>query len=137
MIRQRLHIDRYGWDVTVYHAVSQYWADEIYRHLLSIGCSGEYAKGAYENLQRSELNTGLTYSNLRDRVSVVVIALTSSAEEYINSFCHELRHLCNHIEEGCGIDSGSEEACYLAGDLAAQMYRESHKLMCDNCRSHE
>lgn len=137
MIQQELYIERYDWKVTVYHAVSQYWADDIYSHLLSIGCGGSFAKEAYRNLQRSELNTGLTYSNIRDKVSVVVIALTSSAEEYINSFCHELRHLCNHIEEGAGIDSSSEEACYLAGNIAAMMFRECHQLMCDGCRSHE
>lgn len=64
----------------------------------------------------------------------MVIACTSSADEFANSLQHEQRHLERHIAESIGIDPYSEDASYLAGDISAAMFPCAKKLLCDGCR---
>lgn len=45
--------------------------------MYSIGCDGEMLRTAYENMSSGKMNTGITYSNFRDRETVMVIAITS------------------------------------------------------------
>lgn len=57
-------------------------------------------------MRACNLNTGITYSNIRNRETVMVIALTSSPEEFQNSFDHEKGHLCRHISRAFGPKKG-------------------------------
>ena len=78
MIVSDYHIKRYGWRFRVYYAVTTYWAREIMEDLASIGCHGRQLMRAKSSLLSGDLNTGITYSNLDTRESVMVISLTSS-----------------------------------------------------------
>ena len=60
----------------------------------------------------------------------MVIAKTSSPDEFMSSLAHEQKHLCSHIEQFYYIDSNSEEAAYLAGDVAKAMFPIAKKYMC-------
>lgn len=136
MIRQRLYIDKYDWNVYCYYAVDAYYVDEIAERLIEVGCNGTLLERAVRNMSSGTLNNGLTYSNLQTRESVMVIALTSNASQFLNSLVHELRHLINNICEVWGIEQDSEESCYLAGDVAQMMFGKVRRLMCDHCRRH-
>lgn len=46
-----------------------------------------------------EANKGITYSNVDNRKTVVVIGWTSSRSEYMNSLSHEMLHVVQHISE--------------------------------------
>lgn len=90
MIVQEFYIPKYGdWHVKVYYAVHTYWADRIIMDLYRIGCRGDSLKRAYRNLTEGRMNTGLTYSDYRKRETVMVISLTSTPEEFQNSWDHE------------------------------------------------
>lgn len=105
MIIQEFYIPKYGdWHVKVYYAVHTYWADRIIMDLYRIGCRGDSLKRAYRNLTEGRMNTGLTYSDYRRRETVMVISLTSTPEEFQNSWDHEKGHLCRHISKAFGID---------------------------------
>lgn len=134
MIVQDFYIKGYDWHVKVYYAVTTYWADNIMRELQSIGCQGNSLRKAYMSLVSGHLNTGITYSNTRRRESVMVIALTSSPEEFQNSFDHEKGHLCRHISEAFGIDPYSEEEQYLSGEIGQRMFPVAKKFLCEHCR---
>lgn len=135
MIVQRFRLDKIGWGVTVYYAVTGYYVYEIVSQLRRIGCDGDTLKKAYRQLYHCELDTGLTYSNPALRESVVVISMTSSAEEFNNSLQHEQRHLERQIANALDIDPDSEGAAYLAGDIAKAMFGHAKHLMCDCCRN--
>ena len=62
--------------------------------------------------------------------SLIVIAKTSSPDEFMSSLAHEQKHLCSHIEQFYHIDSNSEEAAYLAGDVSKTMFPIAKKYMC-------
>lgn len=81
------------------------------------------------------MNTGLTYSNPRYRESVMVIALTSSPEEFQNSFDHEKGHLVKHISQAFGIDPYGEEEQYLSGDIGQLMFPVAKQFLCEHCRT--
>lgn len=133
MIKQRFYIGRYGWNVTIFYAVSHYDIAQILEALAKINCPEEYMAMTADNLKKGKVNSGVTYSNDAWRCSVVVIGLCDSAEEYANSIAHERAHLVTHIASKCGLDLEGEEICYLTGDIARRMFRVSHRLVCEDC----
>lgn len=134
MIVSDYHIKRYGWRFRVYYAVTTYWAREIMEDLASIGCHGRQLMRAKSSLLSGDLNTGITYSNLDKRESVMVISLTSSPEEFLNSWEHEKKHLARHIESAFRIDPYGEEAAYLEGAIAQKMFPVARKFICEHCK---
>lgn len=134
MIVQDFHLKRYKWHVRVYYAVHRYWTGDIVRDLRGAGCWGRQLRTALENLRRGELNTGITYSNFGRRETVMVISLTSTAAEFLNSWMHEMQHLCRHVAAAFGIDPYGEEAAYLAGDVGQRMFPVARRFLCDCCR---
>ena len=93
MIVQKLYIDKYKWTVTAYYAVTRYYVDEIMENLERLCSEDNYLEGAFRNLEKNSLASGLTYSNFRKKESVLVVALASSAEQFHRALMHEARHL--------------------------------------------
>ena len=118
----------------VFYAVTTYWVWQIIKELRRIGCVGEKLEMAYRNLSSGNLNTGLTYSNFERRETVMVIAKTSSPEQFQNSFDHETGHLCRHISQTFGIDPYGEEEQYLQGYIGQKMFPVAKKFLCECCR---
>ena len=134
MIVQDIYLQEYDWHCRVYYAVTCYWKEDILRDLKGIGCSDSDYRKAKKNLGAGRLNTGLTFSNKRIGESVMVIALTSSPEEFAHSYDHEKGHLAKHIASAYGIDPFGEELQYLSGDIAKKMFPTAKRFMCECCR---
>lgn len=134
MIVQDIYLPEYDWHCKIFYAVTCYWEDEILRELKRIGCSGKNYKTARRNLHTGKMNTGLTYSNKDTGESVVVIAKTSSAEEFAHTYDHEKGHLAKHIALAYDIDPYGEELQYLSGDIAKKMFPVAKRFMCECCR---
>lgn len=135
MIRQKIRLKKYDWEIYAYFAVSTYYIDEILEHLWELGVDGESAKRAYENIQDNKLDSGLCYSNYAKRKTIIVVALTSSAEEFLNSLTHEVSHACVHIASARHVSLKSEEFAYMVGDLCMEMFPKIKHLLCDCCRT--
>lgn len=134
MITQKIYIEKYDWTVWAYYAVDCYYVDDIVKQLVSLGCSGDFLQKAIDNMTSCTLNQGLTYTNLNTQESVIVISLTSSAAQFVNSLTHELFHLVSHISEKHHIECNTEEAAYLMGDTAELIYNKVQSLLCPHCR---
>ena len=135
MIRQKITLPDYdNWTIYAYYATTRYAVDEIMERLWEIGMDANNARQAFENLSMGNLNTGLCYSNYSMRKSILVIALTSSPAEFINSWHHELEHLESHIGKVFNLDPTGEDIAYLSGELAMEMYPRIKHLICDCCR---
>ena len=135
MIRQKITLPDYdNWIIYAYYATTRYAVDEIMNRLWEIGMDANNARQALENLSMGNLDTGLCYSNYSMRKSVLVIALTSSPAEFINSWHHELEHLESHIGKVFNLDPTGEDIAYLSGKLAMEMYPRVKHLICDCCR---
>jgi hypothetical protein len=135
MIVQDIYIKEHDWLLHAYFAVDAYYTDEIMERLWEMGCDSEHAERAYENLASGELNSGLCYSNYERRETVLVIAITSSADEFLNSLLHELTHFQSHVQYALSLDKTGEDVAYLVGDVVMLMYPKIKHLLCDCCRT--
>lgn len=125
---QEFTIPKYDWKVLVYYCTDSYDIDNILNTMKQMGAKSIYLADARENMEQDKLNTGICYSS-PSKQSIVVIAKTSSSDEFMNSLAHEQKHLCSHIEQFYHIDSNSEEAAYLAGNVAKLMFIVAKKYL--------
>ena len=58
----------------------------------------------------------------------------STPAEFFNSLLHELKHVEEQIGECLGIDQKSEEAAYLRGGIARELFPHIAPLLCVSCR---
>lgn len=136
MIYQELYISKYDWLVHIYYAVTCYWTDEIMMRLYDTGCPKNKLNDSYHNLMSCKLDTGITYSNYRNRETVMVVGLTSSPAQFINSLDHERKHLEAHIAQAMNIDPWGEEIAYLSGEIAENLISYIKMFVCD-CECHK
>ena len=130
MIRQKIILNKYhDWEIYAYYAVTTYYIDEILEHLWNIGIDGSNALNAYNNLSNNSLNSGLCYSNYAKKKTVIVVAKSSSAKEFLNSMTHEASHACTHVATALHIDLRSEDYAYMVGDLCMEMYDKVKHLL--------
>ena len=86
-------------------------------------------------LLNGEFNTGFTYTDTEKHVTFIIIGLTESAEEFVNTYDHEKGHAAVHIAEYYDIDPYSEKFQYLQGEIGKEMFQVAKKLMCEHCRT--
>lgn len=130
MIKQKIQLDNYDWDITMYYAIHGYYVDEIIDSLVDIGIRGDRLEKARVLLEEGKVNTGLTY--VKNGKAVCVIGKASSASEYANSIQHEIMHLAIFIAIAEGIPLDSEEVCYIGGEIAKKMHPKT-KLLTSEC----
>ena len=131
MEQRNLKIGR--WQVEFYFAVDGYDIDVLLDRMFDFGASGSTMRQAMELMESDKLNTGFTFSNPYDRVAIVAVGPTSSAEEFIDSLVHEVHHLAVAIASELGIDLESETPAYVAGDSARSLADLVCALGCRNC----
>jgi len=131
MERRDLKIGR--WQVEFYFAVDGYDIDVLLDRLFDFGAGASTMRQALDLMDSGGLNTGFTFSNPYDRVAVVAIGPTSSAEEFIDSLVHEVHHLAVAIAESLGVDLESETPAYMAGDSARALADLVCSLGCRHC----
>lgn len=86
-------------------------------------------------LLEERMNTGCTLSNPLLRSSVIIIARTSDAAQFNDTYDHEKGHLAMHICEEDRIDPFSEKYQYLTGEIGRKMFLAAKHFLCDHCRS--
>lgn len=134
MLVQTFYLPQYEWSVKVYYAVDRYYTDDILHDLDNLDIDNyEYFK-AKRSLSKAIKNTGFTYTNYRQKSSVIVLGLTTSADEFQDTFDHEKGHLSIHIATYYHLNPYGEEAQYLNGDIGKAMFPYAKLFLCDNCR---
>ena len=124
-IRQNFKLRDLDWHVFIYYTVNEDYKREILDMLEGFKCSDNIMESIFNNLDNACEDTGFTYSNFRNRCSVVVIHKASSIGEFINTFEHEKNHLEMHICEALDINPYSEEAAHMSGNLAQLILEEA------------
>lgn len=121
MMHFRILFDRYDWDIEVYIVISTSSIHKVIDKLESLGCSDRILHKAYSKLVNFE-DSGFTYSNPSKHKSIMVINKFDSARELVDTYNHEKNHIEMHICEEFGIDPYSEQAAYLSGELAKELF---------------
>lgn len=120
MIKDSFYIEDFH--ITILYDCTCDDIDYIIKTLKEINCPYNYILKALDNLEECTLNSGLTYSNLKQRSSVIVINKTSSIFQLINTISHEIFHLICHISESKKIED-EEYLAKLNGDLNMKAYK--------------
>ncbi len=111
----------YNWNIIILYEVTCKDINFIIRTLKEIKCPKQYIEEALSNLEECKLNTGLTYSNLKLKSSVIIISKASSFAQLLNTIAHEYHHLLIHIQNDLKINS-EEESANLNGNLIMRSY---------------
>lgn len=117
----------YNWNITILYETTCDDIDFIIETLMEINCPKLYIKRALDNLEECKLNSGLTYSNLNLKSSVIIVNKTSSFAQLINTISHEYYHLICHISKTLNIED-EEELANLNGNLNMRSYKIVRKL---------
>lgn len=131
---QLVYLDQYDWLIKVFYLIENPFIDEILDELDAIDCEPDAFYRAAEMLENGKLNQGFTYTDYEQHVTFIIIGEASCADEFFNTFIHEVGHAAEHIASYYKIKSYSEELQYLTGEIALEMFKESKDLMCDECR---
>jgi len=133
MIMQKFRLRRRFWRICACYNTTSKNLDIILNLMEQLEMPKEYLQDVTTLLTRNVINTAATYSNITTKTSIIVFLKTRNAQEFIDSFIHEILHLSNHIARAYEINVDGEEICYLAGDAAKTMYKRCHHLMCKHC----
>lgn len=131
MLYQEFDIPKYKWKVYAFYDTTFEDADVVMECLYDLGCNGNTAKRAFDNLYSGGLNTGLTFS--KDRKTCIVLGRATDKQNFAHTYTHEITHCAIHIANEYGISPQSESLAYIAGDLGAVMLPYASKFLCDCC----
>lgn len=128
MFAQYIKIGNRKWNVLVYYNVDPSDFTEIEDSLTQLECPKEDIEYAFDILEHSK-NTGFTFSNADYKMSIVCIAQTTSASQFVSTAVHEAKHVQSHICSYYNIKENSEQAAYLIGYIVRRMYRMVAKVL--------
>lgn len=111
----------YNWKITILYETTCDDIKFIIKTLEEINCPKYYINRALDNLEECKLDSGLTYSNISLKSSVIIINKTSSFAQLINTISHEYFHLICHISNVLEIED-EEELANLNGNLNMRSY---------------
>ena len=100
MIRQDIHIEDY-WDIIVVY--------DVYL---------------------GEDNSGFTYTNFKEKLSIVAIGKANSKKQFLNTIVHEAKHVQSHICMYYDVPEDGEDAAYLIGYIVMKMFECFKQIIC-------
>lgn len=131
MIHRILTLGR--WDIDFLFAKEGYDEAAVVYCLLDASAPDKIIDKAEELMGSCEYNCGFTYINSNIRRAVVLIGPTTSGQQFVNTFVHEIHHLAVAIASDLGVDLEGESPAYLAGDAAMDLAEAICELGCRHC----
>lgn len=122
MVTQYIELGNRGWGILIYYGTSEEDVDDVYNALVALGCSKKDAKYSTMTVTR-KLNTGLTFTNTKLKMSLVCVADAETADQFVNTAIHEAKHVQSHVCEYYQVEEDSETAAYMIGYIVQRMYK--------------
>lgn len=132
MIQQGFHIgDRDWWCMVYYDVRTESDLNEVYKALLASGCPNHRAQKACMELSR--YNTGYTYTNFDERLTIMAMSKATSAEQMFDTMNHEIKHFVEHLSTYYDLDPKEELSAYLQGEVGRLMFPAAAMAICPKC----
>lgn len=131
MVLRTVHIN--DWTVDVFFCRSHYDERVLGDALAEVDAPISITVRMREIARDDEYNTGFTYSNNKKRRSVMVVGKATTPAEFLNSFCHELRHLTDDIAYEDRIGMRGEAVGYLQGGIGRELADLVGLFLCPKC----
>lgn len=123
MIIQKIYLERYDWNVVIYYNISTKEEVKTFiNYLKQHNCPARDVNRISKLIPRKK-DIGVSYSVLDTNLSIIGIGHFSSCDEVLNTIIHEFDHVQNAICRKYGIDISGEEAAYIIGHLAGDVYK--------------
>lgn len=121
MVKQYIELGDSKWGIVVCYGVESEDSTEVSELLRALGCPEDAIKKSV-HIMTHKLNSALTFSNTKLKMSLICIGETSSQDQLVNSIVHEAKHVQSHVCQYYDIDEDSEPASYLIGYIVQRMY---------------
>ena len=121
MIYFKVFLERYNWEIECFITEDNTYTSDIICKLNKLDCSDHILEKA-QRILYNQFDSGFAYSNTKARRSLMIINMSTSMDEFVNTYNHEKNHIEMHICEELQIDPYSEEAADLSGYLAQAFY---------------
>lgn len=132
MIKQGFNVGDNEWYIMCYYDIStDNDLSEVGGLLIEAGAGRNLTKSALENLNKK--NTGFIFTRKEEHISFIFVSKATSAEQSYDTIQHELKHVVSHICEEYGIAENGEEAAYIQGEIARNMFKAASVLFCPQC----
>lgn len=132
MLTRRINL--LDWTAIFLFSFDGYDKEEVLQQLFDCEPPKSISDKVAKNLDANRLNEGFTFSNAELRKSVIYIGPTSSGQEFLSSFVHELAHLTCDICITDKIPLWGEKIAYLTGEIARRLSDVVCHYSCDSCR---
>ena len=116
------------WNVLIYYNVKEQDFVEIEDSLIQLDCPDKDIYKALNVLYHRK-NTGFTFSNSDYKMSIICIAPTTSASQFVSTAIHEAKHVQSHICSYYNVPEDGEDAAYLIGYIVRRMYKMVSKML--------
>lgn len=133
MIKRSLIIGE--WVVDFLFAKLDYDDEGVLACLYSIDADYDIMRKVNKIMDSGKLNCGFTFANPDLKRAVVVVGPTSSSNEFVNTFAHEIHHLAVAIADSLGYDLEGETPAYITGDTTMALIETVCELGCSRCSS--
>lgn len=132
MIQTGFWIGRRDWWIMASFNISgEKDLNEVYRALMACGCPDDEAQKACIVLSRK--NSGYTFTDMEGQYTLMFASKADTPEQLFDTYDHELKHCVEHISSFYGVDSKSEAAAYLQGEIAKKMFPAVAIAVCPKC----
>lgn len=121
MIHFKVNLDKFDWCIECFITTDNTHISDIICKLNQIECS-DYILEKAQHILYNQYDSGFAYSNSKNHESIMVINMSTSMDEFVNTYNHEKNHIEMHICDELNIDPYSEEASDLSGYLAQAFY---------------
>lgn len=121
-----IKIKKYDWEVDFFFGAYPGNLEEILGSLDWMGAAEHQYADAEKTIKENEPNYGITYSNIEEKKTVVILGNVTSKQEFNNTVVHEIQHIIQSISKVYNIDPYGEEIAYLAGDITELISPETN-----------
>lgn len=125
MIQQNIYIPEIGWKLRIFYCPKSNQSRYVLNQLFNAGCVGKNYCRATSLLKSGAFNTGLTYTNKEERLTIIVVGRSSNIAEFLNTMTHEVSHFIEHVMEHLEIKGGGEDEAYFTGELYETIFRDA------------
>lgn len=119
MIKYVINIDNH-WKVIVYYNINYNFSNIIIKDLKEINCNTKTINNIYKNMFNHKAK-GVTISNTKLYISVVLFNKHNNYYDYINSVIHEAEHIKQSMLKAYNIEDKGEIPAYTIGFIAKKM----------------
>lgn len=121
MVKQVINIKKF-WKVIVFYSIEYKYFSEIERIFEEYSSIDDGIFEEIWDVMMSHKAKGVTYSNLKEHVSIVLFNKHCVKRDYLNTLVHEAEHVKQAMLKAYQVEDAEEPPAYTIGYLVMKMW---------------